>query len=171
MANTRQKKVVLAGITYEQMEQAFGDYALADAQAQGITAEMDKEITKIRERNAEQLAQLQATKDKAFEMMQTYATENRDTLFSPKKSIETVHGVLGFRTGTPKLKTLKGYTWNAVLHLLDKLKPDYVRTKKEVAKDKLLADRDKAEMPALFTELGIMVDQDETFYVEPKKED
>ena len=57
------------------------------------------------------------------------------------------------------------------MHLLDKLKPDYVRTKKEVAKDKLLADRDKAEMPALFTELGIMVDQDETFYVEPKKED
>ena len=171
MANTRQKKVVLAGITYEQMEQAFGDYALADAQAQGITAEMDKEITKIRERNAEQLAQLQATKDKAFEMMQTYATENRDTLFSPKKSIETVHGVLGFRTGTPKLKTLKGYTWNAVLHLLDKLKPDYVRTKKEVAKYKLRADSDKAKMPALFTEVGIMVDQDETVYVEPKKEE
>ena len=93
------------------MEEAFGAFAFADAKLQGINAAMDAEITKIRERNAEEIAKFQQQKDDALEVMQTFATENRDELFSKKKSMETAHGVLGFRTGTPKLKTRKGFTW------------------------------------------------------------
>lgn len=63
--------------------------------------------------------------------------------------METAHGVLGFRTGTPKLKTRKGFTWAAVLELLKEFNPAYVRTSEEVAKDKLLADRESEDMPEL----------------------
>lgn len=171
MAKTREKKVVISGVTRDQMEEAFGSFAFADAKMQGINAAMDAEITKIRERNADDLAKWQQQKDTSLEVLQTYATENRDELFSKKKSMETAHGVLGFRTGTPKLKTRKGFTWAAVLELLREFNPAYVRTTEEVAKDKLLADRDTEEMPELMQKVGIKVEQDETFFVEPKKED
>lgn len=171
MAKTRVKKVVVSGVTRDRMEEAFGVFAFADAKLQGINAAMDAEITKIRERNAEEIARYQQQKDESLEVLQTYATENREELFSKKKSMETAHGVLGFRTGTPKIKTRKGFTWSAVLELLRQFNPAYVRTSEEVAKDKLLADRDNEEMPELMQKVGVMVEQDETFFVEPKKED
>lgn len=171
MAKTREKKTVYSGITSEQMEQAFADYAKADARQQKITADMDVAMTKIREKWQDELAKLAETKDNAFDVLQAYAMENRDELFSKKKSLETTHGTLGFRTGTPKLKTLKGFTWASVLNMLKEFLPGYVRTIEEPAKDKLLADRDDEETAALFHKVGITVVQDETFFVEPKKEE
>jgi Bacteriophage Mu Gam like protein len=80
------------------------------------------------------------------------------------------HGLIGFRTGTPKLKTLKKFTWGAVTEQLKSYLPEYVRTVEEPAKDKLLADRDNEEVNTLFKKCGIEVAQDETFFVELKKE-
>ena len=59
----------------------------------------------------------------------------------------------------------------AVLELLKEFNPAYVRTSEEVAKDKLLADRENEDMPELMQKVGIKVEQDETFFVEPKKEE
>ena len=132
---------------------------------------MDIEMTRIREKYQDELAKLTETKDNAFDIMQTYAMENRDELFSKRKSMETTHGILGFRTGTPKLKTLKGFTWASVLNLLKEFLPGYVRTIEEPAKDRLLADRDLEDVKEAMPKVGITVVQDETFYVEPKKEE
>lgn len=171
MAKTREKKTVYTGITSEQMEQAFAEYAKADARQQKITAEMDIQMAKIREKWQDELAKLTETKDNAFDILQAYALENRDELFSKRKSLETTHGIIGFRTGTPTLKTRKGFTWASVLEMLKEFLPNYVRTKEEPAKDKLLADREDEEVAALFPKVGIAVVQDETFFVEPKKEE
>ena len=170
MAKTREKKTVYSGITSEQMEQAFADYAKADARQQKITAEMDVAMTKIREKWQDELAKLAETKDNAFDILQAYALENRDELFTKKKSLDTTHGTIGFRTGTPKLKTLKGFTWASVVNMLKEFLPGYVRTSEEANKEKLLADRESEEVVALFPKVGITVVQDETFFVEPKKE-
>lgn len=166
----RIKKTIITGVTREQMEEAFGQYALADAEVQSITASMDQQFVAIREQQADRLAELEEQKSKALEVMQVFATENREELFSKRKSMETAHGVIGFRTGTPKLKTKKGFTWAAVLELLRKFGRDYIRATEEIAKDKLLADRDSDECQQLMADCGIIVAQDETFYVEPKKE-
>lgn len=171
MAKTREKKVVVSGVTADQMETAFADFARADARIQKINATMDVEMTRIREKYQDELSKLQDEKDKAFDILQTYGVENQDTMFSKKKSIETVHGIMGFRTGTPKLKTLKGFTWPSVVNLLKEFLPSYVRTTEEAAKDRLLSDRDVEEVRSLFPKVGITVVQDETFYVEPKKEE
>jgi phage host-nuclease inhibitor protein Gam len=170
MAKTRQTKTIVSNITRDQAEDAFAQYAKADARAQQLTAKMDVSITKIREQYASELAELGTVKDEAFERMQVYATDNRQD-FGNKKSMDMAHGVLGFRTGTPKLKTLKGFTWNSVTNLLKEFLPSYVRIAEEPAKDRLLADRDAPETNALFAKVGIYVDQDETFFVEPKKEE
>ncbi|MGL4518429.1 MAG: host-nuclease inhibitor Gam family protein [Phocaeicola sp.] len=166
----RAKKVVLTGVTREQSETAFAEYASADAKVQVLTGKMDQEITKIREKYAEQIAALNDTRNKSFEVMQTYAVENREVLFTKKKSVESAHGTFGFRTGTPKLKNLKGFTWAAVTNLAKQFLPSYIRTTEELAKDKLLADREMEEVSEQLANIGVQVVQDETFYVEPKKE-
>ena len=168
---TREKKVVITGITREQAEESFASYADADARQQRITSKMDVEITRIREKYQDTLNTLQDTKDKAFETMQAFGMENKDQLFAKKKSMEMIHGILGFRIGTPKLKTLKGFTWSSVTNLLKEFLPTYVRTSEEPAKDKLISDRDLPEIAEVLAKCGVFVDQDETFFVEPKKEE
>lgn len=169
MATKRTKKQVITGVTQKAAEGAFSDFAKADARISKINAEMDVQITKIRDKYAEELSYLEEDKARAFDILQVYATENRDDLFRKKKSIETVHGTFGFRTGTPSLKTLKGFTWPAVANLLEKLAPNYIRKKIEADKEKLIADRDK--IGDAMSEYGIKVVQDETFYVERKTEE
>ncbi len=107
MAKTREKKVVITAVTNEAMEVAFAQFSTADAKLQGIGAKMDQEITRIREKYADEIAKWTVLKDGSFDVLQAYAMENREVLFTKKKSLETVHGSIGFRTGTPKLKTLK----------------------------------------------------------------
>ncbi|MFS2598876.1 host-nuclease inhibitor Gam family protein [Phocaeicola dorei] len=170
MATKRVKKTVVTGVTREMAEQAFADYAAADAKAQGITAKMDQEMTRVRERYADQLAELCDIKEKNFEVIQTYATENKDKLFSKKKSVNSAHGTFGFRTGNPKLKNLRGFTWAAVTNLCKELLPGYVRVTVELNKNKLLDDREIPEVAEIFPKIGVQVVQDETFYIEPKKE-
>lgn len=81
----RTKKTVVSGINREQAEQAFADFAAADAKVQNLTSKMDIEMTRIREKYADQLAEQNARKEAAFEIVQAYAVENKDELFSKKK--------------------------------------------------------------------------------------
>lgn len=185
MATKRQKKTVITGVSRDAAEEAFASYAKADAQIEKINAEIDLQCAKIREKYQQKLGELTCERECAFETLQAYATENQPELFSKKKSLDMAHGTIGFRTGTPKLKTLKGFTWASALTLVKKYIPGYVRTSEEIAKDKLLADREleavefmeseitKKRIPMCdaMAECGIIVAKDETFYVEPKKED
>ena len=171
MATKRVKKQVFTGVTREQADAAFGEFAAADAREQKLTAAMDEQIVKIRDKYSDDLKACSEKKEQSFDLIQSYATENRDNLFAKKKSIETVHGVFGFRSGTPKLKTRKGFTWQAVTELLKLHLPGYVRKTEEAAKDLLLAARDETEITKFFPEVGIYVDREETFFLECKKEE
>ena len=168
---TRKKKVIITGVSREAADEAFATYAKNDAQLQKINADIELQCAKIREKYADKLATLTEEKDKAFDTLQAFATENQAELFSKKKSLDMAHGTIGFRTGTPKLKTLKGFTWASALELVKEFLPDYVRQTWDIAKDKLLADRDAEEMMSRMAKCGMQVIQDEAFYVEPKKED
>lgn len=177
----RVKKIIITGVTREAADEAFAKYAKADAESAKITADIELQCAKIREKYAGRLAELDAAKTVAFDTLQSFATENQTELFSKKKSLDMAHGVIGFRTGTPKLKTLKGFTWASALQLVKEFLPAYVRKTEDVAKDKLLADRDmevkpkdgedKVKLSHEMARCGIQVVQNETFYVEPKKEE
>lgn len=168
---TRQKKTLIQGITAEQANDAFAQYAKADAQINKINADVELQCAKIREKHADELTRLSDEREQAFDTLQAYAVENQAELFTKKKSLDMAHGTIGFRTGTPKLKTLKGFTWASALNLVREFLPSFIRTTEEIAKDKLLADRDAEGMGEKMAQCGITVTQDETFYVEPKKEE
>lgn len=168
---TRKKKVIITGVSREEADSAFATYAKSDAQVQKINADIELQCAKIREKYADKLATLSEERERAFDTLQAFATENQAELFAKKKSLEMAHGVIGFRTGTPKLKTLKGFTWASALQLVKEFLPEYVRQTWDIAKDKLLADRDTEAMLEKMAKCGIQVAQDEAFYVEPKKEE
>ena len=144
---TRKKKVITTGVSREAANEAFATYAKSDAQLQKINADIELQCAKYREKYAEKIATLSEEREQAFDTLQAFATENQAELFAKKKSLEMAHGTIGFRTGNPKLKTLKGFTWASALELVKTFLPSgYVRTTEEVAKDKLLADRELEEV-------------------------
>ena len=165
----RQSKKIITNISIDVAEEAFAVYAESDAKLASITAEMDVKITAIREKYADKLTDLVDKREDAFEKLEVFAKENPDR-FTKKKSLELTHGTIGFRTGTPSLKTLKGFTWASVTNLLTEFLPDFVRTKTEPDKEMLLARREENEVSDLFSKVGIEVKQEESFFVLPKKE-
>jgi hypothetical protein len=69
-----------------------------------------------------------------------------------------------------KLKTLVGFTFARVLDSLRSVKwgAAYIRIKEEVDKEKLIADYGSMTLESSeLREIGVKVDQDETFFVDP----
>ena len=157
-------------------------YAKADASINKIQADVELQCARIREKWQERLTSLMEERSESFDVLAGYAAEHPE-LFTRRKSLEMVHGTIGFRTGTPKLKTLKGFTWASALELVKRILPGYIRDRDpEIAKDKLLADReldsivlntatrDVVSMQDALKGCGLQVVQEETFYVEAKGE-
>lgn len=165
----REKKPVMTVKTVEEAESVLAEYATADAKLARINATMDEKITAIRKQYANEVQELSDLKEEKMNELHFFAEANAQ-LFDKKKSLPMAHGVIGFRTGTPKLKTKPKFTWAAVTEMLKEYLPDYVRTEEQPAKDKLLADRENEEVNKHFKRVGIEVVQDETFYVDLKKE-
>lgn len=161
MAKTRESvKMPATNMTVQDAEEQMGVYAKADAQIAKINAEMDRKFTEIRNKQAEELASLGETKEKAKEQLVLYCAQNKDK-FQDKRSIEMAHGRMGFRNGTPALKNIKGFTWAACLELAKEHAPQYVRTKEELAKDSLLVDRETEKGQAAMMAIKVQVVQEE----------
>lgn len=165
----RQKKKVITEVNRETMEEAFAAYNKTHSRLEILQGKMNSEITKIKEKFDGEISTLQEEKDEHFELIQAYA-ESHPELFEKKKSIELTHGTFGFRTGTPKLKTRKGFTWEAVKTLVQRVLPSYIRTEETIAKDMLLADREKDAVKNNLQDIGLEVIQEETFFVQSNLE-
>lgn len=171
MAKRTKRPAVTPPSTQQEADKVLAAYAKADARKQEINALMDNRFTKIREEYAEELGAIEVTTQENLDKLHMYY-ENNTEVFGKKKSLETAHGLVGFRTGTPKLKTMRGFTWEAVLELLkSNSRVGFVRSKEEVAKDLLIANRSNENVIEILKENKMEIVQDETFFVELKKEE
>jgi phage host-nuclease inhibitor protein Gam len=153
--------------TREGMETLIGEIAALKNQQRLLIAAMDGQIQSIREQYEAQLAAQSEALDQKMEHARAWSEANPQE-FGAARSIETVHGTVGWRTGQPALKTLPGWTFDRVLQTL-KLSGalGYIRVKEEVHKQNLLSDRE-AIGPEKLREIGLRVVQEEAFFVEPK---
>jgi phage host-nuclease inhibitor protein Gam len=126
-------------------------------------AEMDVEITALKEAYDARLSSISARLGQVMPAIEGWAETNRGD-FAGKKSIDLHHGIVGWRITPPTLKPVKGYTWSSVLDRIRDRASEFIRTKEEVDKEKLLAARDNYDLKAL----GCQVVQVDEFYVEPK---
>lgn len=129
-----------------------------------MRAEMDAALLKIKERYEANLAECQAQLGPLMESARSWADSN-PAEFGGKKSIDFVTGIAGWRIGQPQLKTMAGWTWDRVLEAA-KAMGVYIRTKIEVDKASILAEREQLGELGL-RGLGVRVIQEEAFFVEP----
>lgn len=102
-------------------------------------------------------------------LVQSWAEANPSE-FNGAKSLDLVHGQIGWRTGNPTLKTLSGWTWDRVLEKLQERRDeDFIRVKQEVNKEGILNAREEIGADGLKA-IGVKVIQDEAFFIQPKLE-
>lgn len=137
-------------------------------QRNALQAQREAAVKAIDDQLAPRLDGLKQQLEMGTECLRAWAEAN-PAEFAGRRSLETSHGTLGWRTGMPALKTLAGWTWDRVLTgLLDLGK--YIRTKPEVDKQAILADRDTLGDAGLRT-LGVRAVQEEPFFVQPRVEE
>lgn len=169
----RAKKVVTTAPDEAGAHEALRIFAETSSKLKGLEAEVEQEVQRIREKHNVKLQKLRVDYNHNMEQLQAYAEANKETLFTKKKSVEWMHGIIGFRTSTPSVIKPSRLTWPKVLEILkeDKL-TSFIRTKEEINKDKMIESReDKIIMGRLKDLAGIEVIQKETFFVEPKEEE
>jgi phage host-nuclease inhibitor protein Gam len=157
-------------MTLAEAEEVMGIYAKADASIEKINATMDLEISKIRDKYKDKIAAHTLERDEAETKLNLFCTQNKDTYFSSKKTLQLSHGDLGFRTGTPALKPRKSFTLSACLELAKQFLPDYVRTKQELDREALIAARSIDGMEEKYVQIGVQIVQEEKWFIELKKE-
>jgi phage host-nuclease inhibitor protein Gam len=92
--------------------------------------------------------------------------EDNKTMFDVTRSRALNYGTVGFRLGTGALKTLKGFTWEAVKQVVKKSKKyaaDFIRIKEDLDKQAILSSGVKKEELA---KLGVYIHQEDSFYYE-----
>jgi len=81
------------------VDQKLAIYATCDAELKDINTLMDKEILAIRKKYAESITASEQQKEVAFNDLETFASLQKELLFSIKRSVKTKLGTIGFRTG------------------------------------------------------------------------
>lgn len=155
-------------ITREQMESLVGEIAGLTIVRDKCKALLDARIKRLRDEAESTFVAIDSALGSKLAVARDWATAHRHD-FRDKKSLEMVHAIVGWRTGMPKLKPIKGHTWEEVCEHLVAQCLGFVRTIKEVDKEAIIAARDNLGESGL-SELKVRVIQDETFFVEPKRE-
>jgi phage host-nuclease inhibitor protein Gam len=156
-------------ITRARAEEILGELAVLKLEEREQKNELDRELTAARESREAPLLKLTKKIEEKTALLESWASANPGEFPKNRKSIELIHGVIGYRTGTPKLKTLPKWTWDRVLEKLKEMLPEMVRSKEEVNKEGIIAAVGEGRLePESARQLGVTVVQDETFFVEPR---
>lgn len=165
----KEKKKVYNNITRELAEEAMSKFAQSANAISNLEARMNEDLQKIRDRYQDDLNRHNASKDEQVNILEAWAYENKDS-WGKAKSQELLHGSLGFRTGTPKVKFDRGFNTKSVTALLKEHYPQYVRVVDDLNKEQLIADRDEDFFEKVAAKAHIQVVQEETFFVTSKEE-
>ena len=166
---TRAKKQVTELLDRAGAEKVLKQYANATSEIKEIEAKNEILIQAVREKSASDLLTHSQAQRDALDKLQYYAEFNREGIFKNKKSIDMVHGRIGFRIGTYKVKAI-GTTLAKAFEAVKMANLKFIRIKEELDKDKIINSREDAVLMSKLKAIGLEVDQDETFFVEVKDE-
>ena len=156
--------------TRAQMEALIREIAALKLGEKLLAASLDAELQSVRDNYETRLAPLAQSLAEKTERARAWAESNPGE-FAGRRSIEFAHGVAGFRTGAPKLKTVLRWKWDGVLEALRGARwgKTYLRVKEEINKEQIIADFGAGILGATdLRKAGAQVVQEESFFVEPK---
>ena len=132
---------------------------------------MDTELQEVRAKYQPDLTATADFIEQQTELCAEYCTQHPDLFPKDRKSLDLTHAIIGFRTGTPKVKLLKRWSVEAVIEALKaRFAKRYIREVVEIDKERIIAARDVLTTEDL-AGVGLAITQTETFYIEPKLED
>lgn len=133
-----------------------------------LVADRDRLLNDVREEHDPQIETLRESIGAKLVLCEKYATVHRESLFSKAKSAASSLAVFGFRIGNPKLTLLsRKWKWDDVVSAIkSKGLLHLIRTKVEPDKEALKKLEDEQ-----LAGLGLRIDQDETFFIEPKRDE
>ena len=165
---TRIKQKQVIPKTREELELLVGEIAALKLREAAANAAMDGKLKAVKDSYLPIFTEVTERLAVLVPQAAAWAEANPDA-FGRAKSLDLLHAVIGWRTNTPSLKPLSGWTWARVLEKLKGLPllASYIRVKEEPNKQALIADRDVIGADTLRS-VGLRVVQDEEFFVEPK---
>jgi len=166
----RKSKTITTTIqTREELEERMGDYAKLAIERARLAAQMNRKLADIRANYEALFADLDVDMELKFADLEAWAALHKAE-FANRKSLDLLHGALGYRTGQPALRCLRGVRWEDVLSQLRTLAMgQYIRVREEADKEALLSARHTLGDDRLEA-LGLRVEQAERFFVDPRIE-
>ncbi len=154
-----------------QFEQEIDVIASLQTQLETLEAEQNQAILNVRDNYGPKIEGIKKQVKASLTSCSEFALRERDGLFAKDaKTAETALAKYGFRTSTPQVKTVSKWSLDRALEAILKAgKRLFVRTKDEIDKEAILkAHRDGDVTAAELRAFGLVVAQDESFWVEPK---
>jgi phage host-nuclease inhibitor protein Gam len=150
---------------YTEVDNILRAIAIIDSKKMKLESDMNDALIKIQQKYQPQMDKLNAEKLGYVRDIELFCKENKSE-FESQRTKMLNYGEVGFRKGTGALKTLKGFTWEAVKSVIKsskKLAENYLRVKEEVDKNKILTANLKPEELA---KIGLCIHQEDNFIYE-----
>jgi len=165
-------KVEVPALSADDLIRITGEIAEASHDLAVDTERMNKRVDEVKAKHEEAQATLANEIKIKTDLLERWASANPDR-FAERKSLEFPRAIIGFRLGTPRVKTLKGISEEEALKALAALEDGerfIRRPEPELNKPAIIAARTSAESLADLKSCGLEVAQKTSFFVEPKSE-
>jgi phage host-nuclease inhibitor protein Gam len=170
-----QKIKARKAVTEQEYRTAAEQYVKLELQKDKMQAKVNAELEKLTAKYDGPMQELGDQMKAQAAIIHEYAEANKETMFTgEKKSLECNGANIGFKTGSPAVMLLgdeerskdeEKSAWEEATAKVKKLLPDYIRTKEEIEKPKLIADREDTKLLKLLAKCGLKIDQTETFFI------
>lgn len=160
----------------EDLEKCMGEFARARLALEGAKLEKEARLKEAREGFEAVEPALKAAVEAPFKQLELWARMHPEA-FDGRKSLELVHGTIGFRTGQPRVVLPRGCDEEALCAALrDGGLGRFVRMVPVLDREEVIraarsdAPEDGAWPERLSREFGVRVSQAERFYAEERRD-
>ncbi len=166
----RTKKTVVQPPSKDELPEIMETFAKAESEIKALEGKEELELLEIRKRYVDLAKSANQKRTEAIGKLEAFGLQNRDKLFTEKRSLPLPHGTIGFRLGQHKIAKPKSLTWDKAATALTESHPDLIRTKVEVDKEKIISQRENKVQAGELAKIGLTVVQEETFFISLKEE-
>ena len=160
----------------EELERAMGEYAAATLALEARKVEMENALREVRDEYEQDLAGLKLAAEVPFKQLELWARRHPEQ-FEAKRSMDLVHGSIGYRTGMTRVSVKRGADEEALCKALENAGCErVVRTVRQLDREEIirLAGSDLAAekllSERLAAEFGLKVSQTERFFATARED-
>lgn len=130
-----------------------------------LQAKLERRINSAKEAILPEIEVIKEEQKALLNALQAFAEENKDEIFSNKRSLELNFGTIGFQKSST-LVCKAGMNWEKVLDLAKSKYPDYTKINYELLKSAIKTAPERTQ-----SALGVRIEEKDAFYAKGKNGD